>query len=87
VSIFFKTCGHGGLLDLFSGVPAQMIGITGGEFDYFGPAEDESRRTEYALKVMPSVFDQARSKRSRFMTLFQAATKSCRNFSRESAQA
>ena len=31
--------------------------------------------------------DQARSKRSRFMTLFHAATKSCRNFSWESSEA
>jgi len=33
-----------------------------------------------------SDYGQARSKRSRFMTLFHAATKSCRNFSWESPQ-
>ena len=32
-------------------------------------------------------YDRARSKRSRFMTLFHAATKSCRNFSWESSHA
>ncbi len=32
-----------------------------------------------------SFINQARSKRSRFITLFHAATKSCRNFSRESS--
>ena len=34
-----------------------------------------------------SCYDQARSKRSRFITLFHTATKSCRNFSRESSHA
>ena len=34
-----------------------------------------------------SCYAQARSKRSRFITLFHAATKSCRNFSWESSQA
>lgn len=32
-------------------------------------------------------YDKARSKRSRFMTLFHAVTKSCTNFSRESSDA
>jgi hypothetical protein len=34
-----------------------------------------------------SCHDQARSKRSRFITLFHAATKSCTNFSWESSEA
>ena len=34
-----------------------------------------------------SCYDQARSKRSRFIILFHATTKSCRNFSWESSHA
>ena len=44
-------------------------------------------RFSAALPKAPKTlcFDQARSKRSRFITLFHAATKSCTNFSWESS--
>ena len=37
----------------------------------------------YRIVIAISSYDQVRSKRSRFITLFHAATKSCRNFSWE----
>ena len=57
----------------------------------------DSRPFSFILKsaafLFGKKFDDAyfeadvRSKRSRFMTLFHAAIKSCRNFSRQSSQA
>ena len=41
-----------------------------------------SRDSFYRFKEL---YDQARSKRSRFITLFHTATKSCTNFSSESS--
>jgi len=48
------------------------------------PSEGVSRRR---AGIAASCYDQATSKRSRFITLFHAATKSFRNFSCESSQA
>jgi hypothetical protein len=39
------------------------------------------------FSIASSFYDRVRSKRSRFITLFHAATKSCRNFSWESSHA